>query len=266
MNEWFINPKLDKNIFLLWLDGWENCRLLNKQVVESWEINNPEWKIHYIDINNLKNYVNDIDYVYNKNISPQSKSDIIRLSLLKNYGGVWADSTLLCMQPLEHWINEAVDISNFWMYHGNGGNMDKKIGPASWFIVSKKNEFIINKWKAECDKYWLNRDSTDNYFWMDSLFSDLYYKNEQFRNLWLKVPYIYCEDDGQSHTLNIHKMHLNSPHIKKLFLEKPPYVLKFWKFWDDIIWLINDYEETNGYYAIQMSKRKFCYKHNFEKN
>lgn len=95
---------LQKNIFLLWLQGWESAKWLNKQVGESWEINNPEWKIHYIDLVNLKDYVNDIDYIYDeqKIISPQAKSDIIRLSLLKNHGGIWADTTMLCMQPLDH--------------------------------------------------------------------------------------------------------------------------------------------------------------------
>ena len=44
---------LDKNIFILWLQGWEHATWLNKQVAESWEINNPDWKIHYIDLMNL---------------------------------------------------------------------------------------------------------------------------------------------------------------------------------------------------------------------
>ena len=63
-----------------------------------------------IDEKNLVNYVNDIDYIYDKNkeITPQAKSDIIRLSLLKNYGGVWADSNLLFMQPLSHWVFDAL--------------------------------------------------------------------------------------------------------------------------------------------------------------
>jgi len=125
---------LQKNIFLLWLQGWENAKWLNKQVAESWEINNPEWKIHYIDLANLKDYVNDIDYIYDeqKKISPQAKSDIIRLSLLKNHGGIWADATMLCMQPLDHWVYEAVEPSQFWMYHGSGSGMTKETGPASW--------------------------------------------------------------------------------------------------------------------------------------
>ena len=257
--------KLENNIFLLWLQGWENANWINKQVAESWELNNPHWKVHYIDLVNLKEYVNDIDYIYdtNKNISPQAKSDIIRLSLLKNHGGVWADATMLCMQPLDHWIHEAIEPAGLWMYHGHGGRMRKEIGPASWFIISKKEEYIISKWKEECDMYWKTNNSASEYHWLDILFNQLYHKDENFRQTWLKVPYLYCELDGQSHTLARHKMEGNTPHLKKLFESQPPYALKFWKSWNDIFPDVNSPRcvNSNGYYAIQLSKRRFSFKH-----
>ena len=101
---------MQKNIFLLWLQGWTNAPWLQKKVLKSWTINNPDWNIYLIDENNLAKYVNDIHYIFDKSkkITPQAKSDIIRLSLLKNHGGIWADSTLLCMQPLNYWVFEAL--------------------------------------------------------------------------------------------------------------------------------------------------------------
>lgn len=67
--------------------------------------------------------------------------------------------------------------------------------------------------------------------------------------------------DGQSHTLAHHKINRNTPHIKQLFLEKPPYALKLCKKLDDMFWNavlpdINNIhcQNSNGYYAIQMSK------------
>jgi hypothetical protein len=259
---------LSKNIFLLWLQGWENASWLNKQVAESWEINNPEWTVHYIDLHNLKDYVTDIDYIYDetKEITPQAKSDIIRLSLLKNHGGVWADATMLCMQPLDPWINDAVEPSQFWMYHGHGGGMSQDVGPASWFIVSKKGEYMITKWKEHCDEYWKSISKTHNHFWMDALFRYLFHTDTEFRELWCKVPYLYCELDGQSHTLAHHGMENNTPHLKSLFESSPPYALKFWKRWQTLFpdRTTEECIQSNGYCAIQLSKRKISYKHDMK--
>lgn len=254
------DSNLERNIFLLWLQGWENAPWFNKQVAESWEINNPGWKIHYIDSNNLKDYIPDIDYLYDekRNITPQAKSDIIRINLLNKYGGVWADATLLCMQPLDNWVHSAIKPSGFWMYHGNGAKMPVEIGPASWFIISQKNNYIINKWKYLCDEYWNSNEQTYGYFWMDELFKNAYNSDNKFKEIWSNVPYINCEEDGQAHTLAKHGMQNDTPHIKKLFLEKPPYALKLWKTWNGYFPDVNTEKckNSNGYYAIQLSKRK----------
>ena len=252
---------LPKNIFLLWLQGWDNAKWLNKQVAESWKINNPDWTIHYIDFENLKDYVSDIDYIYDttKDISPQAKSDIIRLSLLKNHGGIWADATLMCMQPLDHWVFEAVEPSGFWMYRGNGYGLI-----ASWFIVSQQYNYVINKWKEECDIFWNNNDFTNNYVWMDSLFRRNYDTDNNFKELWSKVKTIYCEDKGQAHTMAHHFMWQDQYYIKDLFYDQPPYVLKFWlnaceeHFPDPTT---DQCKKSNGYYAIECSKRVKTFKH-----
>ena len=181
--------KLNKNIFLLWLQGWDHAPWLQKKVVESWRINNPNWNIHLIDSKNINNYVSDINYINNEFITMQTKADIIRLSLLKNHGGVWADATLLCMQPLEHWIYEAIQPSNFWMYRSKGKYL--KLGPDKsptvWFIISVHNEYIINKWKEECDCFWNNIVKEYPYFFLDTLFQKIFYNDQKFKQLWLKT-------------------------------------------------------------------------------
>ena len=252
--------QLPKNIFLLWLQGWNSVPWLQKQVAESWEINNPDWKIHYIDFHNLKDYVQDIDYIYDtgKQITPQAKSDIIRLSLLKNHGGVWADSTMLCMQSLDNWANASTKPAGFWMYNGHGAGLAKEVDEASWFIVSLKDNYLITKWKEACDIYWNHNRAAHNYNWMDFLFRNLIENNKQCWELWTKVPYVYCELDGQAHTLAHHGMENNTPHIKALLTKLPPYALKFWNDWNIIFpdTTTEKCQNSNGYCAIQLSKRK----------
>jgi Capsular polysaccharide synthesis protein len=265
---------LNKTIWLLWLQGWDNAPWLIKQVAESWEINNPDWNIEYVNLDNLHQYVHDIDYIYDetKNIEPQHKADIIRLSLLENHGGVWADATMLCMQPLDTWVEEAVKPAGLWMYHGHGAGMSCKDGPAIWLIVSEKGSLMVNKWKNACDKYWKNRNYADSYFLLDELFRKIHESDIEFKNKWDLAPHLYCESKGQAHSLYqrvrtvdwLSLMSLNSPSLKKIFLEKPPYALKLsWKEWQEKFSDMNstEFKNSNGYYAIQMSKRKLVFKH-----
>jgi Capsular polysaccharide synthesis protein len=265
---------LNKTIWLLWLQGWDTAPWLVKQVAESWEINNPDWNIEYVTLDNLHNYVHDIDYIYDKTkeIEAPAKSDIIRLSLLKNHGGVWADATMLCMQPLSTWAPEAVKYAGLWMYHGNGDGMDANHGPASWFMISEKDSLIINKWKNACDAYWQNRTNADSYFWLDGLFRKLFESDLEFRNKWELAPHLYCESTGQAHALYyrigsanwLSLISLNIPKLKKIFLKKPPYILKLsWKECPDKFPEVDsaEFKNSNCYYAIQMSKRKFICKH-----
>ena len=92
---------------------------------------------------------------------------------------------------------------------------------------------------------------------------ELFYEDDNFNKLWLKVPYLYCELDGQSHTLAHHGMQNDTPHIKQLFLENPPYALKFWKSWNDMFPDIDSEQcrNSNGRYAIELSTRCYIFKH-----
>ena len=258
----FNNMVLNKTIWLLWFQGWESAPFLQREVAKSWEKYNPDWKIQYLDMNNLKNFANDIDYIYdtNKSISMQAKSDIVRLSLLKNHGGVWADSTFLCMQPLNNWVYNSIKPSGFWMYHGNGAGMDIQHGPCIWFMISVKESYIITKWKESCDHFWKSNSMTHNYFLTDHLFKELFEKDEEFKNSWNNVHYLSAEDFGSSHSL-VGKVFGNDDTLKNKWKESPPYGLKFWKdnsktleFCD----LDPNCLNSNGYYALQLSKNKIA--------
>lgn len=247
-----------KIVWILWLQGWERAPWLQKQVAESWKINNPDWEIACISLNDVRNILKDIDYIYDKKkyISLQALSDIIRLSLLKNYGGVWADATMLCTKSLNDWVDEKIKNTGFWMYHGHGGDMPANIGPASWFIVSKKDNLIITKWKQKCDEYWGTHLKAHNYFWMDSLFKALYETDIHFKNAWDNVPYVYCESLGSAHTLMNIGMQNDTPELKEKLKNDPPYALKFNNSWNNMFSDVTTEkcQKSNGYFAIQLSK------------
>ena len=47
---------LNKTIWLLWLQGWDNAPWLVKEVAKSWQLNNPDWKIRLLTNQNIKFY------------------------------------------------------------------------------------------------------------------------------------------------------------------------------------------------------------------
>lgn len=254
--EGFEVAAINKTIWILWLQGWDSAPWLANKVKQSWEVKNPGWKVELVTNDNLKDYVTDVDYVYRDTITPQAKSDIIRLALLNKYGGVWADSSLLCMKPLDSWLQPAIKPSGFWMYHGTGGKMDIQHGPASWFIISAAGSPIISKWKKGCDDYWKERHTTGDYFWMDGIFKGLYETDMQFKNEWDRVPYLSCEDKGQSHMFSNGSWKENTKEIKQILDESPPHVLKLWhNRWNDEFPDVTSERcrQSNGYYAIELA-------------
>jgi len=229
-----------KTIWLLWLQGWENAPRLAQSVRQAWINLNPDWRVECICERTLHNYI-DVSLIHD-GMGSAAKSDVIRLNLLSKFGGVWADASLLPFISLDSWIYDALQPVGFWMYHGR----DYGNGPASWFIISTKQSYLIQKWSEKCNEYWKERRETDNYFWMDALFKDLLDNDSHFKHEWDCVPYLWCESRGQSHML-AGKVNNNNPELKEIIAQTPPYVLKlsFGGFSDD--------PNTNGNFALDVA-------------
>ena len=205
---------LPKIIWILWLQGWNsNTPWLQNKVKESWEKHNPDWEIRCIDEKNCPVKI-DGD-------TPQAQSDVIRLRLLDEFGGVWADSTMLCMEPLEKWVNSSVEPAGMWMYHGR----DECEGPASWFIISKPNNYILSKWRNSSDEYWKTPSLDYGYFWMDTLFKNLYESDSKFKEEWKKVPHECCEDPGSAHMF-AGKVTNSDKNLQESLVKNPPHAIK----------------------------------------
>ena len=220
-------------IWLLWLSGWDDAPWLALHAAESWRLHNPAWRVVLLTEANLETHFAVPAYFSSAFISPQAKSDIIRLHVLAAHGGVWADATVLCTQPLDNWLHSMLEPAGFWMYHGTGWPPPKPAShantafPASWFMAAARGSYLARSWKDATDKYWASRTSgADDYFWMDALFRSLLRADPQFERQWSLVPYVSCEDHGQSHMFlgAVHKR-IRSADLAMLETN-PPWVLK----------------------------------------
>ncbi len=109
----FDRPLLESNlcirdcIWICWWQGLDKAPELVKKCVESIQKNAGDHEVIIITEDNYKEYVNIPKWVEDKKnagiISRTHYSDILRLSLLAEHGGMWLDATFFCVKPT---INE----------------------------------------------------------------------------------------------------------------------------------------------------------------
>ena len=185
-------------VWLLWLQGWHEAPPLVLHVRDSWRYHNQTWDIRCIDashpiVSRCK---------WNDAMQHAAWSDAVRLQLLTTYGGVWADATMACLQPLDTWVSD-LDLANsksgMWMYHGLP-NQNIVRTPASWFMLARPYTYVFCKWLAAAAEFWRNHNSKSieyPYFWLDDCFNVLYVKDELFQKAWdATAPKLPANKDG----------------------------------------------------------------------
>ena len=142
------NNQVPKILFMYWHQGWKNAPEIVKRCAATWQRHNPTWDIFFLDSASVAEKVKLPPAVKNLNLPLPALSDVIRICLLKEYGGVWADATLWCTRPLDDWIEVVCNPSGFFAY--------EKPGPgrpiSSWFLAAGKECPIVDCWySAVCD-------------------------------------------------------------------------------------------------------------------
>jgi hypothetical protein len=152
------NPSLvPKRLWMLWYQGIPSAPLIVKKCIDTWTQLNPTWDIIVLDSNNLREYVSlEMPERIKKHLSLAHQSDLVRLALLTNYGGVWADATTYCMRPLDDWIDTCSQSGFFAFYKpARDRIMD------NWFMVSTPGCPLVAKLYERLTAFY-----TDNAFQM----------------------------------------------------------------------------------------------------
>ncbi|QCO20466.1 hypothetical protein C9E88_002475 [Acinetobacter cumulans] len=114
--------------------------------------NNPDYSVKLLNKNNIKNFIN-IDLSLIERESIQHQSDYIRLSLLKKYGGVWMDSSIMMFKNINYYCDLMIlKKTNFLSFYCPDYILDKD-NPIfeNWFMISSKNNLIVCDWLDELD-------------------------------------------------------------------------------------------------------------------
>jgi hypothetical protein len=99
------DPASEGKIWMCWWQGLENAPEIVRACVESVHRNAGNRGVVVITDKNMADYVDIPGWIFDKvadgTITRTNLSDLLRLSLLAEHGGLWLDATFFCTGPLE---------------------------------------------------------------------------------------------------------------------------------------------------------------------
>ncbi len=149
---------LPRVIWMYWEQGLDNAPEVVKKCFESWHEQNPGWNVVMLDKASASEYV-DLGSLIGANygrLTVQKRSNLLRLNLLARYGGVWADATCFCNQPLDGWIHDYMK-SGFFVFRdpGRGRIM------SSWFMAALPGNHLVSSFGHQHNEYWRTNSFPD---------------------------------------------------------------------------------------------------------
>jgi hypothetical protein len=157
--EHWVEPKSSKDMFLnstkvLWgfWDKGENCMPGICQLsILSWRAKNPEWNIVIISDQNFKEYVSttDLPSTY-KSLIVQHRSDLIRVAVLKRYGGAYLDIPTVIFKGFDHIWDEIPTGLAFQELMNVNGDIFANNG---LILSPSANHPFITEWQHRLIKY-----------------------------------------------------------------------------------------------------------------
>ena len=150
---------------------------LIKKCVHSWEAYNPDWDLRLLDVTTIHKYFDEESVP--PSITPQAFSDILRINLLSDHGGVWADADVWCCKPLNSWIHKS-NPKGFFAY--NLPNTKRTI--SSWFLASSKENYLTIQYRSHVREYWSGRKHPHAYYWFHYLFKPMCEEDSNAQDIW----------------------------------------------------------------------------------
>lgn len=162
-------------IWTCWLQGESTIPPFLHKIIDNQRYYLCDRPHHIITANNVEEYINIPGYIMDKFhdgiISPVHFTDIIRIFLLEQYGGIWCDATVLLTAP----ISKSIFDNPF--YTIKGINMEfpashKYPEIAKWegyFIAGQQHALLYSWMKDFISKYWAKEERLIHYLLINQI-------------------------------------------------------------------------------------------------
>lgn len=166
---------------------------------------------------NLNDYLILPAWIHDKRrgFSTTHFSDLLRLLLLRTYGGVWMDATVLLTAEPGGWLPK----SKFFAF----SRPSDPFLLSNWFLAADSDTYIVKQLLSGLCAYWRDHEEQSHYFNFHFLFELFFFTDAVFRRQWIQsvemshvAPHILQAVLHEEFVLNLHDDIRAKSHVHKL--------------------------------------------------
>jgi len=184
--------KAQKIIWVYWAQGFNNMPEIVLKCYESIQRHKSDYNVIFLSDDNFHKYIDLPNYIiekYKKGIIGIAHfSDILRVGLLKNYGGIWLDIKFFLSEDIPSYIYDY----KFFSFKMNVDEVMVFIPKGKWvlgFISTNQTnnvlfQFLYNFFMI----YWLKNNCAIDYLMFDYIIEIAYNYNKEIREMIDNVP------------------------------------------------------------------------------
>lgn len=167
------NHDESRKVWIFWWQGMENAPVLVQKCYASVKEHLSGWEIILITENNYKQYATFPKHIIEKlkkgQITLTHFSDLLRLELLINHGGLWLDATVFCSGGN---IPDSIVNSDLFVFRSLKPGADGRATVlSSWLMYAKTNNKILRATRELLYAYWERNTYMVDYFLIHQFFS-----------------------------------------------------------------------------------------------
>ncbi|QNI44026.1 capsular polysaccharide synthesis family protein [Synechococcus sp. WH 8101] len=141
---------IPRTLWIAWHQGLQTAPDLVQACIQRWAALNPAWSVRVVTYDDWSHWLPAAAlqrYSTLPELKPAHQADWLRLQLLLHHGGVWADATVLCRQPLDAWLPERCD-EGFFAFANPGP--DRLL--SNWFLASSPDHPLMQHWSKRYEQ------------------------------------------------------------------------------------------------------------------
>ena len=185
------NTQYEDNIWMCWWQGLENSPQIVKKCVESVQKHSGNHQLIIITEKNYKDFVSFPSWIIEKYrkgyITRTNLSDLLRLSLLAEYGGMWLDATFLCCS---NEIQECFKYPIWSIKRPNYNNLSVANGYFAGYSIGCQNQYrwVFATVRDYFLHYWEKYDYLIDYLIIDYMIVLAQKNNPEIKELFSAIP------------------------------------------------------------------------------